>query len=108
MAKEVEMNQQNVGQEEKNEGQKLTYEQLVAYVNQISEQAKKIWEENQTLKKALTEATLSNNFREIELVLKCLDHADMFSPEFIDSIVRRLEEVFTPKKEEEPEADKEN
>lgn len=98
---EQEIKKDQVGQEEKKEGQKLTYEQLVAYAQQTSEQAKKIWEENQMLKKALNETMLTNNFKEIELALKCLDHAEMFSPEFIEVVVKRLEEVLTPQEQKE-------
>lgn len=89
-------------QEEKNgasqaqEGQKLTYEQLVAYAQQVSAQAQKILEENQMLKKTLSEAMLTNTFKEIELALKCLDHADMFSATFIEKVIKKLEEVLTP------------
>lgn len=83
--------------------QKLTYEQLSAYAQQTQMQAKKIWEENQMLKQALNEANLTNNFKEVELALKCLDHVELFSPEFIEKIVKRLEEVLTPQTEEKPE-----
>lgn len=102
---EQEIKKGQVGQEEKKEGQKLTYEQLVAYVQQTSSQAKKVWEENQMLKKALNEAMLSNTFKEIELVIKCLDHAEMFSTSFIEKIIKRLEEVLTPQEQAEKEED---
>lgn len=98
---EQEIKKDQVGQEEKKEGQKLTYEQLVAYAQQTSQQAQKVWEENQMLKKALMDANLSNNFKEIELALKCLDHAEMFSPEFIEAVIKRLEEILTPQEHKE-------
>lgn len=80
---------------------KLTYEQLEAYAQQTTEQAKRIYQENQVLKKALTEANINNSFKEIECVLKCLDHAELFSPKFIASVTERLEEVLSPNKEAE-------
>lgn len=101
-------------QEEKNSGAgqtketKLTYEQLTAYAQQISTQAKQIWEENQQLKKALQEALLNNSFRESELALKCLDHMELFSPSFIDAIVGRLEEVLSPTATAEDSTDEES
>lgn len=98
---EQEIKKDQVGREEKKEGQKLTYEQLVAYAQQTSEQAKKVWEENQMLKKALSETMLTNNFKEIELALKCIDHAEMFSASFIEKVVTRLEEVLTPQEQKE-------
>lgn len=86
--------------EEKNPQEKLTYEQLKAYAAQTTVRAKQIFEENQMLKQALQEARIDNNFKEIDLVLKCLDHKELFSKEFIDSIVKRLEELLTPAPQE--------
>ena len=83
-----------MGEEKKT--QKLSYEQLEAYAAQTTEQAKKIYQENQMLKRALYEQSL----REIEIALKCLDHKEMFSKEFIDASVKRIEELMNPKKEE--------
>ena len=83
-----------MGEEKKT--QKLSYEQLEAYAAQTTEQAKKIYQENQMLKRALYEQSL----REIEIALKCLDHKEMFSKEFIDASVQRIEELMNPKKEE--------
>lgn len=75
---------------------KLTYEQLEAYAAQTTEQAKRVFQENQMLKKALYE----NSLREVEIAIRCLDHADKFSPAFIKSIIDRIEEIMNPQKEE--------
>ena len=96
MAKKVNM-------EEKKESTtqtKLTYEQLEAYAGQLAEQAKKIYKRNQELERALYQ----NSLREVEIALKCLDHADKFSPEFIKSITERIELVMNPNKEAKEEA----
>jgi predicted transcriptional regulator len=96
MAKKVNM-------EEKKEGttqQKLTYEQLKAYAAQLAEQANKIYKRNQELERALYQ----NSLREVEIALKCLDHADKFSPEFIKSVTERIELVMNPNKEAKEEA----
>ena len=96
MAKKINM-------EEKKEGttqQKLTYEQLEAYAAQLTEQAKKIFQRNQALEKAFYE----NSLREVEIALKCLDHADKLSPEFIKSVTERIELVMNPNKEVKEEA----
>lgn len=96
MAKKINM-------EEKKEGttkQKLTYEQLEAYTAQLTEQAKKIFQRNQALEKALYE----NSLKEVEIALKCLDHADKFSPEFIKNVTERIELVMNPNKEAKEEA----
>ena len=78
-----------------NDAPKLTYEQLEAYAAQTTEQAKKIFQENQMLKKALYEHSL----KEVEIAIRCLNHADKFSPEFIKSVVERIEEIMNPQKE---------
>lgn len=91
MAKKVNM-------EEKKEGttqQKFTYEQLKAYASQLTEQANKIYKRNQELERALYQ----NSLREVEIALKCLDHADKFSPEFIKNVTERIELVMNPNKE---------
>lgn len=74
---------------------KLSYEQLKAYAAQTVKQAEQVFKENQILRKALYEQSL----KEVELAIKCLDHADMFSAEFINSIVKRIEEIMNPQKE---------
>ena len=96
MAKKINM-------EEKKEGttqQQLTYEQLKAYAGQLAEQAKKIYQRNQELERAIYQ----NSLREVEIALKCLDHADKFSPEFIKSVTERIELVMNPNKEAKEEA----
>lgn len=83
--------------------EKITYEQLEAYAAQTTEQAKKIFKENQMLKRALYEQSL----KEVEVALKCLDHADLFSTAFIDAVVKRIEEIMDPRKDEGNNTDKE-
>lgn len=92
-------------EEKKNEVSegKITYEQLEAYAAQTTEQAKKIFKENQMLKRALYEQSL----KEVEVALKCLDHADLFSTAFIDAVVKRIEEIMDPRKDEGNNTDKE-
>lgn len=70
---------------------KLSYEQLKAYADQLREQAKRIFQENQVLKQAV-------NSRDIEYAFRCLDHAELFSKEFIQAVVKRLEELMNPER----------
>ena len=92
---------ENKKEEEKKTTQtKLTYEQLEAYAGQLAEQAKKIYQRNQVLEKALYE----NGLKEVEIAIKCLDHADKFSPEFIKAVTKRIEYVMNPQNEESKEA----
>lgn len=82
------------------QGKKLTYEQLEAYAQQTIMQAQKIYEENKALHQALQHERLNNNYKEIELALKCLDHKELFSEKFITAVIERLEEVLYPIKPE--------
>lgn len=94
-----------VEQEVKQEApQKLTYEQLEAYAAQTTEQAKKIFHENQMLKKALYE----NSLREVEIAINCLNHADKFSPEFIKAVTAKIEELMNPNREKPSPEEKES
>ena len=83
--------------EEKKEVKKLSYEQLEAYASQIVEKAKELYAENQRLKEVL----YNQNLKEVELAIKCLDHADMFSIEFINAVVERVETIMNPRPVEE-------
>lgn len=98
----MEENKKAVPEQDENPKQ-LSYDQLKAYVLQMEAQAKKIYQENIALRQAL-------NSRDTEYALKCLDHADLFSADFIQSVVTRLEEILDPSKEEteQPEKEEEN
>lgn len=90
------MNEKKTGTNDSSRGtSKLSYADLEAYAAQTTEQAKRVFQENQMLKKALYEHSL----REVEIAIRCLDHADKFSPEFIKSVVERIEEIMNPQKE---------
>lgn len=77
--------------EEKKNETKLSYEQLKAYTDQLRENAKRVYQENQALKQAM-------NSRDIEYAFKCLDHADLFTKDFIQAVVNRLEELLNPER----------
>lgn len=83
--------------------QKISYEQLEAYATQATDQAKRLFQENQMLKKAFYE----NSLREVEIALKCLDHANMFSNDFVTAVVTRIEEIMKPQDEVKQEEKKE-
>lgn len=87
--------------------QKLTYEQLEAYANQTTMQAQKIYQENQALRQSLEEVRRNVSLKEIELTIKCLDHAGLFSDTFITNITSKLEEILTPAEESEQPTSKE-
>lgn len=77
----------------------LTYEQLKAYAQQTTEQAKRIFAENQKLREALVNTNFENTIKGLEINLRCLDHAEKFSPEFIKMIIGRIEDTLNPPKE---------
>lgn len=81
----------------KEESRKLTYEQLEAYASQIGEESKRLYQENQMLKRALYD----NNLKEVEIALKCLEHTDKFSANFIEALITKIEEVINPYKDKE-------
>lgn len=82
---------------------KLTYEQLEEAARQISQQAEAIFKENQQLKAALQQASVSNLYRELDFRFKVLENADMFSTKFLDMCIRNIEDTMTPKPEEKEE-----
>lgn len=91
--------------EEKEKNQKkLTYEQLEAYTNQTVTQAQKLAEEYEKLREAYKQLVSERGIAEMNLALKCLEHKDLFSPEFIKSIVSRIEESLSPVEEDSKEA----
>ena len=79
---------------------KLTYEQLEEAARQISQQAENIFKENQQLKVALQQASLSNLFKELEFRFKVLEYADMFDHSFVNDCIKNIEDTMTPKVEE--------
>lgn len=81
---------------EKREEKKLTYEQLTAYTQQILTKAEQLQKENVALRRVLEERTNANNYKEIELALKCLDHKDTFPEDFIKKVTGRLIEILDP------------
>lgn len=93
--------------EENNKQKKLTYEELSAYVEQTLTQAKKLYSENQMLRRALDRSDREQNLKQISLAMKCLDHTDQFSPDFIKKVTEKLEKVLCPSEEAEGEEDKE-
>lgn len=88
-----------MAQQEK-KSQKLSYEQLEAYASQMETQARKIYEENRLMKQAL-------NSKDMEYAFRVLDHAELFSKDFIKVVVKRLEELLNPERNSEVETKEE-
>lgn len=82
--------------EEKKENKKLSYDELAAYSAQVVERAKKIMEENNTLKQYNQELRIQLNAREIDWAFKVLEYKDLFAKEFVGKVVAKLTEIMTP------------
>lgn len=88
---------------EATESKKLTYEQLAAYTQQITDKCKAVIQENGMLKQQLTEVMHNQSIAEIGLAIRCVELSDKFSPEFIARITKRIEECLSPDTPEESE-----
>lgn len=94
----------------KKEVKKLSYEELENAAKQITAQAQNVARENQQLRAALQQATMSNMYTELNFKFKVVEFASAFTPEFVDRCVKSIEETMTPppeKKEEEEAPNKE-
>lgn len=91
---------------EATESKKLTYEQVTAYAQQLTDKCKAVIQENSVLKQQLAEVMHNQGIAEAGLAIKCIELSDKFSPEFIAKITKRVEEYLTPdaleKSEEQP------
>lgn len=93
-------------EETRREVKKLSYEELENAAKQITAQAQNVARENQQLRTALQQASLTNMYTELNFKFKVLELASAFSPEFVDKCVKSIEEIMTPAPEEEESNDK--
>lgn len=94
----------------KKEVKKLSYEELENVAKQITAQAQSVARENQQLRAALQQTTMSNMYTELNFKFKVVEFASAFTPEFVDRCVKSIEETMTPppgEKEEEEAPNKE-
>lgn len=91
-----------------NESRKLTYEQLNQAAQQISQQAEALFKENQQLKQTLNKINIQNSYTELGFRFKVIEFSNMFPKEFVDKIIKEIEETMTVVVEEQgvAEADK--
>lgn len=87
----------------KKEVKKLSYEELENAAKQITAQAQSVARENQQLRAALQQATMSNMYTELNFKFKVVEFASAFTPEFVDRCVKSIEETMTPPPEEKEE-----
>lgn len=94
--------QSNVVEATESKKEKLTYEQVTAYAQQITEKCKAVIQENSVLKQQLTEVMHNQGIAEAGLAIRCIELSDKFSPEFITKITKRVEEFLSPDAPEKP------
>lgn len=92
----------------KKEVKKLSYEELENAAKQITAQAQSVARENQQLRVALQQATMSNMYTELNFKFKVVEFASAFTPEFVDRCVKSIEETMTPPPEEKEEKEAPN
>lgn len=92
----------------KKEVKKLSYEELENAAKQITAQAQSVARENQQLRIALQQATMSNMYTELNFKFKVVEFASAFTPEFVDRCVKSIEETMTPSPEEKEEKEAPN
>lgn len=92
----------------KKEVKKLSYEELENAAKQITAQAQSVARENQQLRAALQQATMSNMYTELNFKFKVVEFAGAFTPEFVDRCVKSIEETMTPPPEEKEEEEAPN
>lgn len=95
--------QSNVAEATESKENKLTYEQVTAYAQQITDKCRAFAQENSMLKQQLTEVMHNQGIAEAGLAIKCIEMSDKFSPEFIAKITKRVEEFLSPDAPEESE-----
>ena len=94
--------------ETKKEVKKLSYEELENAAKQITAQAQSVARENQQLRAALQQATMSSMYTELNFKFKVVEFASAFTPEFVDRCVKSIEETMTPPPEEKEEEEAPN
>ncbi|MBQ9391975.1 MAG: hypothetical protein IJU02_07270 [Lachnospiraceae bacterium] len=82
------------------EKKKLSYEELENAARQISVQADALYKENLQLKQALQQENMGNLYAELNFKFKVLEYSNMFNPDFVGSIIENIEEIMTPKREQ--------
>ena len=95
-------------EETKREVKKLSYEELENAAKQIIAQAQNVARENQQLRTALQQASLTNMYTELNFKFKVVEFASAFTPEFVDRCVKSIEETMTPPPEEKEEEEAPN
>lgn len=71
----------------------VSYEQLRDIASQLHQQ-------NMKLRQALMKQNYDNMFRRLDYLFRTLEHADMFSEEFISNSIKEIEDIITIPKEE--------
>ena len=85
---------------EENKQKELTPEQYEAYAAGVVARAKQIMKENTTLKEQIDGLVMQLNARDIDWAFKELEFKELFSKEFVDKVIKKLEEILAPSEPE--------
>lgn len=80
---------------------KLSYEELQGYAQNMAQQAEAMGKEIQKLRIILQ--SRESLYQELHFDFKVIENSDKFSPEFVQLITNRIEDVMTPAKDMNPE-----
>lgn len=81
--------------EEKKTPKKLSYTELENAAKQIAAQADAVFKENKQLRAAVQNLSRQNVYAELELMFKVVEHKDVFSEDFVKSIISQIEKEMT-------------
>lgn len=72
----------------------LSREQLTGMLHQLSEQDRKLVEENRKLKGAIQEMYMTNTFKRLDYLFKVVESTDsVFSKDFIAKCAKEIEDI---------------
>lgn len=106
MAEEKKINAEVSAKSNEKSNSKLSYEELQGYAQNMAQQAEAMGREIQRLRIALQ--SRESLYQELHFDFKVIENSDKFSPEFVQLITNRIENVMTPVKEEENKNNPEN
>ena len=85
---------------------KLSYEELEMAARQLTVQLDNLAKENKQLKINLEQLKMTSIYTELDFRFKVLDYSSYFSDDFISKCTKTIEQIMSPKEEENSEETK--
>lgn len=89
------------------EKKKLSYEELQAYANNMTQQAEAMSNEIVKLRGICANLNKEAFYRELHFAFEVIKNADKFSKDFVKGIIEKIEQTMTPTEEQEESDNKE-